>query len=31
MKKTRPDWSRADPMKDEDIHAVALADPDASP
>jgi putative transcriptional regulator len=33
---TRPfsdefDWSRADAMTDEDIHAAALSDPDASP
>ena len=31
MKKTRHDWSRADRMTDEDIHAAALADPDAQP
>jgi putative transcriptional regulator len=31
MKKTRHDWSRADRMTDEEIHAAALADPDAQP
>jgi putative transcriptional regulator len=32
MKKTTVhDWSRADAMTDEDIHAAALADPDARP
>ena len=31
MKKTRNDWSRADAMTDEEIHAAALADPDAQP
>jgi putative transcriptional regulator len=31
MKKTTKDWSRADAMTDEDIHAAALADPDAQP
>ena len=31
MKKTRHDWSRADAMTDEEIHAAALADPDAQP
>jgi putative transcriptional regulator len=31
MKKTRNDWRRADAMSDEDIHAAALADPDAQP
>jgi len=31
MKKTTHEWSRADAMTDEDIHAAALADPDAQP
>jgi putative transcriptional regulator len=31
MKKTIHDWSRADGMIDEEIHAAALADPDAQP
>jgi putative transcriptional regulator len=31
MKKTRHDWSRADAMTDAEIHAAALADPDAQP
>ena len=31
MKKTRHDWSRADAMTDKEIHAAALADPDAQP
>ena len=32
MKKTTVhDWSRADAMTDEDVHAAALADPDARP
>jgi putative transcriptional regulator len=31
MKKTIHDWSRADAMTDEEIHAAALADPDAQP
>jgi putative transcriptional regulator len=32
MKKTAThDWSRADAMTDEEIHAAALADPDAQP
>ena len=31
MKTTKHDWSRADAMTDEDIHAAALADPDAQP
>lgn len=31
MKKTKHDWSRADAMTDEEIHAAALADPDAQP
>ena len=32
MKKTTVhDWSRADAMTDEDVHAAALADPDALP
>lgn len=32
MKKTTTqDWSRADAMTDEEIHAAALADPDAQP
>jgi putative transcriptional regulator len=30
-KKTKHDWSRADAMTDEDIHAAALDDPDAQP
>ena len=29
--KTRHDWTRADAMTDEQIHAAALADPDAQP
>jgi putative transcriptional regulator len=29
--KTKHDWSRADAMTDEQIHAAALADPDAQP
>lgn len=29
--KTRHDWSRADAMTDEQIHAAAVADPDAQP
>jgi putative transcriptional regulator len=29
MQKTKHDWSRADAMTDDDIHAAALADPDA--
>jgi hypothetical protein len=28
---TKFDWSRADAMSDEDIHAAALSDPDAQP
>jgi putative transcriptional regulator len=31
MKKTDHDWRRADAMTDSDIHAAALADPDAQP
>jgi putative transcriptional regulator len=31
MKKTRHDWSRADAMTEAEIHAAALADPDAQP
>jgi len=31
MKTTKHDWSRADAMTDEEIHAAALADPDAQP
>lgn len=31
MKKTRHDWRRADAMTDAQIHAAALADPDAQP
>ena len=31
MNKTRHDWRRADAMTNEDIHAAALADPDARP
>jgi putative transcriptional regulator len=31
MKKTRHDWRRADAMTEEEIHAAALADPDAQP
>jgi putative transcriptional regulator len=31
VKKTRHDWSRADAMIDAEIHAAALADPDAQP
>jgi putative transcriptional regulator len=29
--KTKPDWSRADALTDEQIHAAALADPNAQP
>jgi putative transcriptional regulator len=29
--KTKHDWSRADAMTEEQIHAAALADPDAQP
>jgi len=29
--KTKHDWNRADAMTDEQIHAAALADPDAQP
>jgi putative transcriptional regulator len=31
MKNSRHDWSRADAMTEEEIHAAALADPDAQP
>jgi putative transcriptional regulator len=31
MTKTKHDWSRADAMTDEEIHAAALGDPDARP
>jgi putative transcriptional regulator len=31
MKKTKHDWSRADAMTEGEIHAAALADPDAQP
>jgi len=31
MKQNHHDWSRADAMTDEEIHAAALADPDAQP
>lgn len=31
MTKTKHDWSRADAMTDEEIHAAALSDPDAQP
>jgi len=31
MKKTTNDWRRADTMSEKDIHAAALADPDAQP
>ena len=31
MRKAKIDWSRADAMTDRDIHAAALADPDAQP
>jgi len=31
MKKASHDWRRADAMTDEEIHAAALADPDAQP
>ena len=31
MTKTRNDWRRADAMSDDDIHAAAIADPDAQP
>jgi len=31
MTKTKHDWSLADAMTDEEIHAAALSDPDAQP
>jgi putative transcriptional regulator len=31
MKKTRHDWSHADAMTEQQIHAAALSDPDAQP
>jgi putative transcriptional regulator len=31
MKKTKYDWSRADAMTEEEVHAAALSDPDAQP
>jgi putative transcriptional regulator len=31
MKKTKHDWSEADALTDAEIHAAALADPDAQP
>ena len=31
MKKIKHDWSEADALTDEEIHAAALADPDAQP
>jgi len=31
MNKTKYDWSLADAMTDEEIHAAAVADPDAQP
>ena len=31
MTKTKHDWSRADAMTEEEVHAAALADPDAQP
>lgn len=31
MRKTSHDWRRADAMTEEEIHAAALADPDAQP
>jgi putative transcriptional regulator len=31
MKTTKHDWTEADAMTDEQIHAAALADPDAQP
>jgi putative transcriptional regulator len=31
MTKTKHDWRRADAMTEEEIHAAALADPDAQP
>jgi len=31
MKKIKHDWSKADALTDEEIHAAALADPDAQP
>jgi putative transcriptional regulator len=31
MKNTRHNWSRADAMTDTEVHAAALADPDAQP
>jgi len=31
MKKTRHDWKEADALTDAEIHAAALADPDAQP
>ena len=31
MKTVKHDWSRADAMTDEEVHAAAMADPDARP
>jgi putative transcriptional regulator len=31
MTKTKHDWTRADAMSEEEIHAAALSDPDAQP
>jgi putative transcriptional regulator len=31
MMKIKHDWSKADAMTDEDVHAAALSDPDAQP
>jgi putative transcriptional regulator len=31
MKKAKNDWRRADAMSEDDVHAAALADPDAQP
>jgi len=31
MKKTKHDWTAADALTDAEIHAAALADPDAQP
>jgi putative transcriptional regulator len=31
MTKTKHDWTRADAMTEEEIHAAALSDPDAQP
>jgi putative transcriptional regulator len=31
MKRTKHDWTEAEALTDEEIHAAALADPDAQP